>query len=109
VSTVPATDGTRDGAHRDAAFLTLPGLGQVPRVVWWCQLQPALDHPASGPAGASGYASSPKGVENQRTLDHLAAICCDYVQGYYLSRPLTAADLTAWLIDRRALVQLEIR
>jgi diguanylate cyclase (GGDEF)-like protein len=41
-----------------------------------------------------------EGAEDQRTLDHLAAINCDYVQGYYLSRPLPAVELTEWLASR---------
>jgi diguanylate cyclase (GGDEF)-like protein len=43
-----------------------------------------------------------EGVEDQRTLDHLAAIKCDFVQGYYLSKPLPAHELTEWLLNRHA-------
>ncbi|HEX2804748.1 MAG TPA: EAL domain-containing protein, partial [Kineosporiaceae bacterium] len=31
-----------------------------------------------------------EGVEDQRALDHLAAMGCHFVQGYYLSRPIPA-------------------
>jgi diguanylate cyclase (GGDEF)-like protein len=41
-----------------------------------------------------------EGVEDQRTLDHLRSIDCTYVQGYYLSRPIPAAELTAWMRSR---------
>ena len=41
-----------------------------------------------------------EGVEDQRTLDLLAAVDCDYVQGYYLSKPLTGQELTDWLTRR---------
>ena len=45
-----------------------------------------------------------EGVEDQRTLDHIAAIKCDYVQGYYFSRPLAASELTEWLKTRESSV-----
>ncbi len=38
-----------------------------------------------------------EGVENKETLDQLNALGCDHVQGYYLSRPLPAEELTHWL------------
>jgi diguanylate cyclase (GGDEF)-like protein len=37
-----------------------------------------------------------EGVENDATWDMLAGIACDVAQGYYLSRPLPAADLLDW-------------
>lgn len=37
-----------------------------------------------------------EGVENKETLERLKALGCDQVQGYYLSRPLPAEDITAW-------------
>jgi diguanylate cyclase (GGDEF)-like protein len=43
-----------------------------------------------------------EGVENEATLDQLAALGCDLAQGYYLSRPLPAAELAEWLRVRRA-------
>jgi diguanylate cyclase (GGDEF)-like protein len=42
-----------------------------------------------------------EGVEDQRTLDHLAAIDCDYAQGYYLSKPLVGPEITHWLRTRQ--------
>lgn len=38
-----------------------------------------------------------EGVETEEALEELAALGCDLAQGYYISRPLTAADLTDWL------------
>jgi EAL domain-containing protein (putative c-di-GMP-specific phosphodiesterase class I) len=41
-----------------------------------------------------------EGVENQAALDTLARLGCDAAQGYYLSRPLRAGDVTSWLAER---------
>jgi PAS domain S-box-containing protein len=41
-----------------------------------------------------------EGVEDKPTLDLLAQLGCDAIQGYYLSRPLPAAELAAWLSER---------
>ena len=41
-----------------------------------------------------------EGVEDDRTWQTLAELGCDVVQGYRLSRPLSAADLLAWAHDR---------
>jgi diguanylate cyclase (GGDEF)-like protein len=38
-----------------------------------------------------------EGVENQETLNQLAAFGCDEAQGYFWSHPLPAAELTRWL------------
>lgn len=38
-----------------------------------------------------------EGVENQHALEQLVALGCDAAQGYYLNRPVAAADLTRWL------------
>jgi diguanylate cyclase (GGDEF)-like protein/PAS domain S-box-containing protein len=40
-----------------------------------------------------------EGVEDRATWDVLAGLGCDVAQGYFLSRPLAAADLEAWLAD----------
>ncbi len=47
-----------------------------------------------------GMQITAEGAEDQRTLDQLAAMQCDYVQGYYLSKPLPAVELTEWLSSR---------
>ena len=38
-----------------------------------------------------------EGVETERVWNQLVQLGCDVAQGYYLSRPLPAADLLAWL------------
>ena len=38
-----------------------------------------------------------EGVEDHATLQSLAALGCDTAQGYYLARPMPAADCEAWL------------
>jgi EAL domain-containing protein (putative c-di-GMP-specific phosphodiesterase class I) len=38
-----------------------------------------------------------EGVETKDAYDALVAMGCDAAQGYYLSRPLPAADLEQWL------------
>ena len=42
-----------------------------------------------------------EGVEDARTIALLAYMGCDLVQGYFVSRPLPAADFEAWLHDRQ--------
>jgi diguanylate cyclase (GGDEF)-like protein len=41
-----------------------------------------------------------EGVETATSLAVLTALGCETVQGYYLSRPVAAADLTTWLTAR---------
>ncbi|HET9045982.1 MAG TPA: EAL domain-containing protein, partial [Casimicrobiaceae bacterium] len=38
-----------------------------------------------------------EGVEDETTLERLRALGCDMVQGYFLCRPLVAADVAEWL------------
>jgi diguanylate cyclase (GGDEF)-like protein len=38
-----------------------------------------------------------EGVEDEMTLDRLRALGCDMVQGFWLSRPLGARELQAWV------------
>ena len=40
-----------------------------------------------------------EGVEDQATWDALAALECDIIQGYLLSRPIPPSDLTQWLYE----------
>jgi EAL domain-containing protein (putative c-di-GMP-specific phosphodiesterase class I) len=40
-----------------------------------------------------------EGVENSAVCDQLIALGCDEAQGYYLSRPLPAAEMTKWLYE----------
>ena len=41
-----------------------------------------------------------EGAEDQATVDALATLGCDVVQGYHLSRPLPPEKLWSWLQDR---------
>ncbi len=38
-----------------------------------------------------------EGVENLATYDMLKAMGCDFLQGYYISRPLPAEELSQWI------------
>ena len=38
-----------------------------------------------------------EGVENVESFNKLAALDCDYAQGYFLSRPLSPEKATVWL------------
>lgn len=40
-----------------------------------------------------------EGVENREAWDSLVALGCDVAQGYYMSRPLPAQELTRWLCE----------
>jgi diguanylate cyclase (GGDEF)-like protein len=42
-----------------------------------------------------------EGVETEAVWDQLALLGCDVAQGYYLSRPVPAAELAEWLLARR--------
>ena len=44
-----------------------------------------------------------EGVEDQISWDRLRAIGCDVAQGYHLSKPVPAAEVTRWLDERRML------
>ncbi len=43
-----------------------------------------------------------EGVESQQVWDRLKDLGCTTAQGYYLSRPVPAPELQAWLLQRRA-------
>ena len=64
----------------------------------------ASDEPAvGGPLGRIRVAVLvAEGVEDQDTWTALAAAGCDVVQGYFLSEPLPAEEIVAWLGDRAA-------
>jgi EAL domain-containing protein (putative c-di-GMP-specific phosphodiesterase class I) len=42
-----------------------------------------------------------EGVENAVSLEWLRALGCDTAQGYFISRPIAALDLEAWLETNR--------
>jgi EAL domain-containing protein (putative c-di-GMP-specific phosphodiesterase class I) len=41
-----------------------------------------------------------EGVENEAALTELARLGCDLAQGYHISKPLPAEQLTGWLQAR---------
>lgn len=45
-----------------------------------------------------------EGVESQETLDRLAVMGADSVQGYAISRPVPALELVEWITDRNSSV-----
>ncbi len=50
-----------------------------------------------------------EGVESQAAWNRLQALGCDVAQGYYLSRPVPAEQLTEWLRDRKPGSQRRLR
>ena len=42
------------------------------------------------------------GVESERAANHLAAIGCDEIQGFFIGRPMPAEQLPAWLESQAA-------
>jgi diguanylate cyclase len=49
-----------------------------------------------------GLTAVAEGVESHESLSTLTGAGCDIGQGFHLSRPLPAADLLAWYVDRIA-------
>ena len=47
-----------------------------------------------------GLAVVAEGVETASALERLRSFGCDVAQGYLISRPLPADELTAWLLER---------
>jgi EAL domain-containing protein (putative c-di-GMP-specific phosphodiesterase class I) len=42
-----------------------------------------------------------EGVEDQATWQELNTLGCDAIQGYYISRPVSADELASWLAQER--------
>jgi diguanylate cyclase (GGDEF)-like protein len=53
-------------------------------------------------AGSLGMRVVAEGVENQPTMQRLAALGCDRVQGFLFSRPLPVDELLTWMDDHKA-------
>jgi EAL domain-containing protein (putative c-di-GMP-specific phosphodiesterase class I) len=47
-----------------------------------------------------------EGVEDEETATRLCELGCEYLQGYYYSRPQPAAEIAEWLSQRRLAAQL---
>jgi EAL domain-containing protein (putative c-di-GMP-specific phosphodiesterase class I) len=43
-----------------------------------------------------------EGVETREHWDQLAALGCDFAQGYFIARPMPAADFPGWVEQFRA-------
>ncbi|MBV1930105.1 MAG: EAL domain-containing protein, partial [Porticoccaceae bacterium] len=50
-----------------------------------------------------GLKVTAEGVEDKNTLDHLKKIGCDYIQGYYISKPLEQADFEHLFLQHNSL------
>jgi EAL domain-containing protein (putative c-di-GMP-specific phosphodiesterase class I) len=50
-----------------------------------------------------------EGVEDRASVDRLRGMGCDEIQGYYLSRPVPADEITAWLEERLLSRQPQLR
>lgn len=59
-----------------------------------------------GLAHSLGLRIVAEGVENEEAYTELARLNCDLIQGYYLSRPIPAEELSAWMIQRRVAAEL---
>jgi EAL domain-containing protein (putative c-di-GMP-specific phosphodiesterase class I) len=46
-----------------------------------------------------------EGVEDDRTLELLTDLGCDFIQGHHLSRPIPAVEVAAWLSARTGSVR----
>ncbi len=42
-----------------------------------------------------------EGVEDQKTINRLLLMNCDYAQGFFISRPIPADEFTSWLTDKK--------
>jgi EAL domain-containing protein (putative c-di-GMP-specific phosphodiesterase class I) len=40
-----------------------------------------------------------EGIEDQRSLDMLVSMGCDYGQGFYIARPMPSTQLGEWLLQ----------
>jgi len=56
-------------------------------------------------AGACRVSVVAEGVEDRATWEILRRAHCDIVQGFFLSRPISAAEVTVWLSDFQSGVQ----
>ena len=55
---------------------------------------------------ALGFQIIAEGVESEETWQRLVDVGVDYVQGYVMTRPLPAAEFTAWLGEREPVARL---
>jgi EAL domain-containing protein (putative c-di-GMP-specific phosphodiesterase class I) len=53
-------------------------------------------------AGSLGMQTVAEGVETREQADMLRELGCDTLQGYFIHRPVSAADLAPWLLSQYA-------
>jgi len=51
-------------------------------------------------AHSLGLTVTAEGVETAAVLDRLRSMGCDYYQGYFVSKPMSMTEMTAWLAER---------
>ncbi|HSP53511.1 MAG TPA: EAL domain-containing protein, partial [Cryobacterium sp.] len=59
-----------------------------------------------GLAHSLGLRMVAEGVESEEAYDELVRLGCDQAQGYYMCRPVPAAELNVWLNNRVAIADL---
>jgi len=42
-----------------------------------------------------------EGVEDEKTMDLLSDMNCDYAQGYYMAKPMPCEDLMSWMQESK--------
>ena len=57
----------------------------------------AIAHAIIRMSGAWNHKVIAEGIENREQLDYLSALNCDYGQGYFLGRPMTASEVAKYL------------
>jgi len=95
----------------DGSLASLPALGALPieaikldrELVESALANPAMLAVVQGTALVArslGWRVVAKGVETHEQQRTLVGLGCDAIQGYVVAKPMTAADLGAWLADR---------
>jgi len=56
---------------------------------------------------ARGYKIVAEGVETKEMVDELSRMGCDYLQGYYYSRPLSGDDFAIFMYDHNRVLAME--
>lgn len=62
----------------------------------------AIFEASLGMARQLGMKTVAEGVEDREDWDFLRAAGCDMAQGYFIAKPMPAADLTGWLVEWKA-------
>lgn len=57
---------------------------------------------------ALGFDVVGEGVESAEIVDRLTVMGCDLIQGFYIAKPMTAADAQAWLETAAAMIEVPL-